>query len=95
MTSLGLLPILVARQGPRAVHHTSRGRPRDPENHCGQRTHPPIPSEPGRLHTSLGTPLERIVVEHAELVEAVRRRVVTNGSVPSDTVPVAAFNSSI
>ncbi|MEU1590042.1 hypothetical protein [Micromonospora sp. NPDC005710] len=44
------------------------------------------------LTRSLHVPLDRIPVEHAE---AVRRRVVTNGSVPSGTVPVAAFNSSI
>ncbi|MEH0931709.1 hypothetical protein [Micromonospora sp. CPCC 205558] len=57
-------------------------------------TRPSRPSLDDFTH-SLGTPLERIVVEHADLIEAVRRRVVTNGSVPSDTVPVAAFNSSI
>ncbi|MBM0278586.1 hypothetical protein [Micromonospora tarensis] len=47
------------------------------------------------LTRSLHTPLERIVVEHADLIEAVRRRVVTNDSVPSGSVAVAAFNSSI
>ncbi|MBQ1015687.1 hypothetical protein KBX53_33140 [Micromonospora sp. M51] len=47
------------------------------------------------LTRSLHTPLERITVEHADLVEAVRRRVVTTGSVPSGVVAVAAFNSSI
>ncbi|WFF03525.1 hypothetical protein [Micromonospora sp. WMMD964] len=46
------------------------------------------------LTRSLHTPLERIAVEHAELVEAVRRRAVGQ-SVPSGSVPVAAFNSSI
>ncbi|MBG6067245.1 hypothetical protein ACFYL6_22665 [Micromonospora sp. NPDC007208] len=47
------------------------------------------------LTRSLHTPLERIAVEHADLIEAVRRRVVTNDSVPSGIVAVAAFNSSI
>ncbi|MET8357173.1 hypothetical protein [Micromonospora sp. NPDC005171] len=47
------------------------------------------------LTRSLRTPLDRIPVEHADLIEAVRRRVVTNDSVPSGTVAVAAFNSSI
>ncbi|MEW2145456.1 hypothetical protein AB0869_21845 [Micromonospora vinacea] len=47
------------------------------------------------LTRSLHTPLDRIAVEHADLIEAVRRRVVTNDSVPSGTVAVAAFNSSI
>jgi hypothetical protein len=47
------------------------------------------------LTRSLHTPLDRIPVEHADLIEAVRRRVVTNDSVPSGTVAVAAFNSSI
>ncbi|MET8261945.1 hypothetical protein ACFYPG_32290 [Micromonospora sp. NPDC005553] len=58
---------------------------------------PTRPSRPGLddLTRSLHTPLDRVAVEHADLVEAVRRRVVTNDSVPSGTVPVAAFNSSI
>ncbi|MFI6780944.1 hypothetical protein [Micromonospora sp. NPDC050276] len=47
------------------------------------------------LTRSLHTPLERIAVEHADLIEAVRRRVVTNDSAPSGIVAVAAFNSSI
>ncbi|WP_433267924.1 hypothetical protein ACQPWR_07800 [Micromonospora vinacea] len=47
------------------------------------------------LTRSLHTPLDRMPVEHADLIEAVRRRVVTNDSVPSGTVAVAAFNSSI
>ncbi|WP_406067326.1 hypothetical protein [Micromonospora sp. NBC_01638] len=58
------------------------------------------PTSPSRpvlvdLTRSLHIPLERIAVEHADLVEAVRRRVVANQSVPSGSVPVAAFNSSI
>ncbi|MEK8107510.1 hypothetical protein NKG94_24650 [Micromonospora sp. M12] len=54
-------------------------------------------SRPGLvdLTRSLHTPLDRIAVEHADLVEAVRRRVVPHDSVPSGSVPVAAFNSSI
>ncbi|MEU5670069.1 hypothetical protein ACGF3C_23945 [Micromonospora sp. NPDC047762] len=58
---------------------------------------PTRPSRPDLddLTRSLHTPLDRIAVEHADLVEAVRRRVVTNDSVPSGTVAVAAFNSSI
>ncbi|MFI6240977.1 hypothetical protein ACIBEF_13970 [Micromonospora sp. NPDC050795] len=58
---------------------------------------PTRPSRPDLddLTRSLHTPLDRIAVEHADLVEAVRRRVVANDSVPSGTVAVAAFNSSI
>ncbi|MET8093120.1 hypothetical protein [Micromonospora sp. NPDC005220] len=55
----------------------------------------PSRPDPADLARSLHTPLERIAVEHADLIEAVRRRVVTNDSVPSGTVAVAAFNSSI
>ncbi|KAB1937376.1 hypothetical protein F8271_19255 [Micromonospora sp. ALFpr18c] len=47
------------------------------------------------LTRSLHTPLERIVVEHADLVETIRRRVVAGESASSETVAVAAFNSSI
>ncbi|MCZ7376164.1 hypothetical protein ACWEOS_32445 [Micromonospora taraxaci] len=47
------------------------------------------------LTRSLHTPLERIAVEHADLVEAVRRRVVAGQSAASGSVAVAAFNSSI
>ncbi|MDG4808491.1 hypothetical protein O7634_17210 [Micromonospora sp. WMMD1120] len=59
-----------------------------------------VPSRSSRpvlddLTRSLHTPLERIVVEHADLVEAVRRRVVTDDSVPSGSVAVALFNSCI
>ncbi|NYH45608.1 hypothetical protein HNR22_005335 [Micromonospora jinlongensis] len=39
--------------------------------------------------------MDRIAVEHADLIEAIRRRVVAGQSVPSGSVPVAAFNSSI
>ncbi|MET7706688.1 hypothetical protein [Micromonospora sp. NPDC005189] len=58
---------------------------------------PTRPSRPDLddLTRSLHTPLERIAVEHADLIEAVRRRVVPNGPVPSGSVAVAAFNSSI
>ncbi|MEO3774333.1 hypothetical protein [Micromonospora sp. B9E7] len=58
---------------------------------------PTRPSRPDLddLTRSLHTPLERIAVEHADLVEAVRRRVVAGQSVPPGSVPVAAFNSSI
>jgi hypothetical protein len=58
---------------------------------------PTRPSSPNLddLTRSLHTPLDRVAVEHADLIEAVRRRVVTNDSVPSGTVAVAAFNSSI
>ncbi|MEU8156712.1 FxSxx-COOH cyclophane-containing RiPP peptide [Micromonospora sp. NPDC048986] len=58
---------------------------------------PTRPSRPGLadLTRSLHTPLERIAVEHADLVEAVRRHVVADEPVPSGTVPVAAFNSAI
>jgi len=58
---------------------------------------PARPSRPDLddLTRSLHTPLERIGVEHADLIEAVRRRVVTNAAVPSGSVAVAAFNSSI
>ncbi|MEU7756851.1 FxSxx-COOH cyclophane-containing RiPP peptide [Micromonospora sp. NPDC049101] len=47
------------------------------------------------LTRSLHTPLARIAAEHADLVEAVRRRVVVDETLPSGSVPVAAFNSSI
>ncbi|MET8232389.1 hypothetical protein ABZS77_17130 [Micromonospora sp. NPDC005298] len=47
------------------------------------------------LTRSLHTPLERIAGEHGDLVEVIRRRVVRNGSDSSETVAVAAFNSSI
>ncbi|RAO26911.1 hypothetical protein ONO23_05463 [Micromonospora noduli] len=58
---------------------------------------PTRPSRPGLndLTHSLDIPLERIAVEHADLVEAIRRRVVEGGPVPSGTVPVALFNSAI
>ncbi|MFG1868181.1 hypothetical protein [Micromonospora arborensis] len=51
--------------------------------------------DPDNLTRSLHTPLQRIAVEHADLIEAVRRRAVANESAPSGSVPVAAFNSSI
>ncbi|MBM0234526.1 hypothetical protein JNW91_23475 [Micromonospora sp. STR1_7] len=47
------------------------------------------------LTRSLRTPLERVAVEHADLVEMIRRRVVAARPAASDTVAVAAFNSSI
>ncbi|MEU4556249.1 hypothetical protein EV382_0099 [Micromonospora violae] len=58
---------------------------------------PTRPSRPDLvdLTRSLHTPLERVAVEHADLIEAVRLRVVTNDSAPFGTVAVAAFNSSI
>ncbi|MEV4122141.1 hypothetical protein [Micromonospora sp. NPDC049645] len=58
---------------------------------------PTRPSRPDLddLRRSLHTPLERVAVEHADLVEAVRRRVVSGDHVPSGIVAVAAFNSSI
>ncbi|MGW5560586.1 hypothetical protein ACWER9_25610 [Micromonospora sp. NPDC003944] len=58
---------------------------------------PTRPSRPDLddLTRSLHTPLDRVAVEHADLIEAVRRRVVTNDSMPFGTVAVAAFNSSI
>ncbi|MEU8391183.1 hypothetical protein [Micromonospora sp. NPDC048842] len=58
---------------------------------------PTRPSRPDLdgLTRSLHIPLERIAVEHADLIEAVRTRVVANDSVPSGIVAVAAFNSSI
>ncbi|MCG5452859.1 MULTISPECIES: hypothetical protein [Micromonospora] len=58
---------------------------------------PTRPSRPDLddLTRSLRVPLERIAVEHADLIESVRSRVVTNDSVPSGIVAVAAFNSSI
>ncbi|MBQ0900847.1 hypothetical protein [Micromonospora sp. U21] len=58
---------------------------------------PTRPSRPDLddLTRSLHTPLERIAVEHADLVATVRQRVLAGGSMPSGAVPVAAFNSSI
>ncbi|WP_433652259.1 hypothetical protein ACQP2C_07630 [Micromonospora zamorensis] len=51
--------------------------------------------DPDDLARSLHTPLDRIAVEHADLIEAIRQRVVAGQSLPSGSVPVAAFNSSI
>ncbi|MEU7976554.1 hypothetical protein AB0B48_31415 [Micromonospora sp. NPDC049089] len=58
---------------------------------------PTRPSRPGLddFTHSLDTPLDLLVVRHADLVEAVRRHVVADEPVPSGTVPVAAFNSAI
>ncbi|MEV4655692.1 hypothetical protein [Micromonospora sp. NPDC049301] len=58
---------------------------------------PTRPSRPALddLTRSLHTPLERISVEHADLVATVRQRVLAGESTPSGAVPVAAFNSSI
>ncbi|MET7880445.1 hypothetical protein [Micromonospora profundi] len=47
------------------------------------------------LTRCLQIPLELIVIEHADLIEAVRKRVVPSESATSGTVAVAAFNSSI
>ncbi|MFF4878996.1 hypothetical protein [Micromonospora sp. NPDC000668] len=58
---------------------------------------PTRPSRPALadLTRCLHTPLERIAVDHADLVATVRQRVLADDSMPSGTVPVAAFNSSI
>ena len=77
MTLGRYLSILVTDQSLRAIHRSSRPTSRAPGDSLWTTPPPahPVPSLDDLTH-SLHTPLERIAVEHAELVEAVRRRVV-------------------